>query len=306
MNKYSDISGISSPVLPNNSVIVGLDISVTSTGLVIISNQGIWLDNFSVSREKGYLEDAKRRIAFRGYLENTLKDFNIYRVIVEDVFLGQNAVTYRELINLNTVIDELLVTNRLNICDDASKIIVRVQNGVWKKWIRSKIEEGQGIIHDSGRYLSAKGLVRESLSAWGIDPDSLGGGKGNQDRCDAFGMAFGWVVNQEKTLSGEKKAKKTQSKELTLSDVEFWYSSNLSEDLSFESYSRGRQETLISKGELNRIITKGSKSFQDWVFNLVDNKDRIYIVKGASLGALGRELGFPVIWGGADFAFCIK
>lgn len=314
METISTVS-INTPLLCDDEAVVGLDISTVSTGVAVLSNQGIRVANIDVAHaaDKGdVFETIKRRLSLEKQLAEMLENQRIKWLVVEDVFMGSNATTYRELVNLNNVPDELLVKGDLRTVQPVEDVLVRVQSRVWKSWIRPKIQDQGGIIHEGGRYLSDKQVVRQSLAAWGINPDSLGGGKGNQDRCDAFGMAFGLILNKEneggspKGISTAKEVGGNSFKESPLSDFEMWYQNDLRSDSSFKEALRGRQETLLSKVEFNRVVTQGFDSFRKWLDVTAVDATRVFIVPRASLGSLGKKLGFSVVWGGADFAFCRK
>lgn len=310
LESVSSVS-INTSLLSNDEVVVGLDISTVSTGVAVLSNQGIKVANIDVSHaaaKNDVFETIKRRLSLEQQLTEMLNGLGIQWLVVEDVFMGTNATTYKELVNLNNVPDELLVKGILHTTQPIEDVLVRVQSRVWKSWIRPKIQDQGGIIHDGGRYLSDKQVVRQSLAAWGINPDSLGGGKGNQDRCDAFGMAFGLILNKEneggKPPEGIPVAK--EDKGGLLSDFSMWYQKDLKDDPSFKDTLRGRQETVLSKVEFNRVVTQGYDSFKKWLDATATDATRVFIVPNASLGALGKKLGFSVVWGGADFAFCRK
>lgn len=312
LESVSSVS-INTPLLSNDEVVVGLDISTVSTGVAVLSNQGIKVANIDVSHaasKNDVFETIKRRLSLEQQLSEMLNGLGIRWLVVEDVFMGTNATTYKELVNLNNVPDELLVKGVLSATQPIEDVLVRVQSRVWKSWIRPKIQDQGGIIHDGGRYLSDKQVVRQSLAAWGINPDSLGGGKGNQDRCDAFGMAFGLILNKEneKDEGSEVKGKNgaRSSSESPLSAFSMWYQKDLKDDSSFKDALHGRQETVLSKVEFNRVVTQGYDSFKKWLDATATDATRVFIVPNASLGALGKKLGFSVVWGGADFAFCRK
>lgn len=312
LESVSSVS-INTSLLSNDEVVVGLDISTVSTGVAVLSNQGIKVANIDVSHaatKNDVFETIKRRLSLEKQLSEMLKGLGIQWLVVEDVFMGTNATTYKELVNLNNVPDELLVKGILRTTQPIEDVLVRVQSRVWKSWIRPKIQDQGGIIHDGGRYLSDKQVVRQSLAAWGINPDSLGGGKGNQDRCDAFGMAFGLLLNKENEKAEGSEVKGGNGarggSETPLSDFSMWYQKDLKDDPSFKDALHGRQETVLSKVEFNRVVTQGYDSFKKWLDATATDATRVFIVPSASLGALGKKLGFSVVWGGADFAFCRK
>ena len=209
LEKTSAVDSVESVVLPKGAAVVGLDISVSSTGVAVLSADGVWVCNISVSNVEDDMGGARRRLAFMEALRRVFDEVSglglkVFRVVVEDVFAGFSAVTYRELLNLNNVVDVLALRGLLPLYQGvvAEEGIVRIQSRVWKKWIRSSVSD-DGSVFDAGKYLDDKGVVRESLRAMGIEPADLGGGKGNQDRCDAFGMALGWVMNEEAKRGGE-------------------------------------------------------------------------------------------------------
>lgn len=313
MESVSAVS-VNTPLLCGDEAVVGLDISTVSTGVAVLSNQGIKVANIDVSHaadKHDVFETIKRRLSLEKQLSEMLEGLGIKWLVVEDVFIGSNATTYRELVNLNNVPDELLVKGALRTTQPIEDVLVRVQSRVWKSWIRPKIQDQGGIIHNGGRYLSDKQVVRQSLAAWGINPDSLGGGKGNQDRCDAFGMAFGLILHKEGSegREGEKDEVENgarEGNESLLSDLEMWYQKDLKNDSSFKEALHGRQEAVLSKVEFNRVVTQGLDPFKKWLDETATDSTRVFIVPSASLGSLGKKLGFSVVWGGADFAFCRK
>lgn len=208
LEKTSAVDSVESVVLSKGAAVVGLDISVSSTGVAVLSTDGVWVCNISVSDVEDDMGGARRRLAFMEALQGVFDEVSglglkVLRVVVEDVFVGFSAVTYRELLNLNNVVDVLALRGLLPLYQgvETEEGIVRVQSRVWKKWIRTSVSD-DGSVFDAGKYLDDKGVVRESLRAVGIEPGDLGGGKGNQDRCDAFGMALGWVMNEEAGRGG--------------------------------------------------------------------------------------------------------
>lgn len=175
-----------------NGDTLGLDISVSSTGISVISSEGIWLGNLSMHHnDRGDNFDmTRRRLYFKSQLGELLSSItNLQTVVVEDIFSGGNPKTFEQLANLNRVVDEIIFESGSNIN------IVRIQSRVWKKWIRGQIQDRGGIIRDGGKYLNDKVLVRESLRAMGFDVESLGKGKSLQDRCDALGMSIGYLLH---------------------------------------------------------------------------------------------------------------
>ena len=220
---------------PDKGCVVGLDISVRSTGVAVVGRQptiakfsgrsvgtGIPTSTFGGAESgipKGEEDPAnalrlavtnetlsaeagiRRRLEFKQYLKEALSGLPVAVVVVEDVFAGVNVTSYRELLNLNNVVDELILEGVITTAAGEEPELVRVQSRVWKRWIRRFVKETpNSVVHEHAKYLNDKRVVRESLNAIGVHPETLEGGKGNQDRCDAAGMALGWLLRDVKEL----------------------------------------------------------------------------------------------------------
>lgn len=338
-------SGIPSP----EGCVVGLDISVRSTGVAVVGSQpniakfsvrsaesGIPRSTFGGS-ESGISKEGenpanalrlavtnetlsaeagiRRRLEFKQYLKEALEGLPVAVVVVEDVFAGVNVTSYRELLNLNNVVDELILEGVITTATGEEPELVRVQSRVWKRWIRRFVKETpNSIVHENAKYLNDKQVVRESLSAIGVHPETLEGGKGNQDRCDAAGMALGWLLRDVEELEAptpeaeEPKSADTSQEESTPAGEE----STLSVDVWWgvdeppkAGYSQ-RERYELSATELSRAVGQGFDKVGEFFCSyILGDPTAVYVVRNASVGNYGRRLGLRPMprLGGCDLWF---
>lgn len=339
--------------------VVGLDISVRSTGVAVVGSQpdivrfsgrsaetGIPGSTFG-GAESGTLKEEensanalrlavtnetlaappgiRRRLEFKQYLKEALEGLPVAVVVVEDVFAGVNVTSYRELLNLNNVVDELILEGVITTATGEEPELVRVQSRVWKRWIRRFVKETpNSVVHENAKYLNDKQVVRESLSAIGIPPETLEGGRGNQDRCDAAGMALGWLlrgveeleapiheVEEPKVPDAEEEEPKSTDTSLeegtpageegTLS-VDVWWGVD---EPPKAGYSQ-RERYELSATELSRAVGQGFDKVGEFFCSyILGDPTAVYVVRNASVGNYGRRLGLRPMprLGGCDLWF---
>ena len=346
---------------PDKGCVVGLDISVRSTGVAVVGSQPN-IDKFSgrsaetgIPRrtfggaESGTLKSTfggaesgipkeeenpanalrlavtnetlsaeagiRRRLEFKQYLKEALEGLPVAVVVVEDVFAGVNVTSYRELLNLNNVVDELILEGVITTATGEEPELVRVQSRVWKRWIRRFVKETpNSVVHEHAKYLNDKRVVRESLTAIGVRPETLEGGKGNQDRCDAAGMALGWLLRDVEELEApipeveEPKRVETSQEESTPAGEE----STLSVDVWWgvdeppkAGYSQ-RERYELSATELSRAVGQGYDKVGEFFCSyILGDPTAVYVVRNASVGNYGRRLGLRPMprLGGCDLCF---
>lgn len=107
---------------------VGLDISVVSTGVTVWYNGE--LEHYIISVE-GLDSESERKEAFREYLTELLGGREFEYICVEDVYGGENFKTTRDLLSLNTVIDEIISDGTIK-CEK----LFREPNTSWKAILR--------------------------------------------------------------------------------------------------------------------------------------------------------------------------
>ena len=334
---------------PDKGCVVGLDISVRSTGVAVVGSQPN-IDKFSgrsaetgipgstfggaesgIPKEEENPANAlrlavtnetlsaeagiRRRLEFKQYLKEALEGLPVAVVVVEDVFAGVNVTSYRELLNLNNVVDELILEGVITTATGEEPELVRVQSRVWKRWIRRFVKETpNSIVHENAKYLNDKQVVRESLTAIGVHPETLEGGKGNQDRCDAAGMALGWLLRDVEELEApipeveESKRVETSQEEGTPAGEE----STLSVDVWWgvdeppkAGYSQ-RERYELSATELSRAVGQGYDKVGEFFCSyILGDPTAVYVVRNASVGNYGRRLGLRPMprLGGCDLCF---
>lgn len=356
--------GVPSGIPSLEGCVVGLDISVRSTGVAVVGSQpdiarfsgrssesGISRSTFGGAEsgtprstfggaESGTLKGEenpanalrlavtnetlsaeagiRRRLEFKQYLKEALEGLPVAVVVVEDVFAGVNVTSYRELLNLNNVVDELILEGVITTATGEEPELVRVQSRVWKRWIRRFVKETpNSVVHENAKYLNDKQVVRESLSAIGIPPETLEGGKGNQDRCDAAGMALGWLLRDVEELESpipeaeepkEPKSADTPQEESTPAGEE----STLSVDVWWgvdeppkAGYSQ-RERYELSTTELSRAVGQGYDKVGEFFCSyILGDPTAVYVVRNASVGNYGRRLGLRPMprLGGCDLWF---
>lgn len=349
---------------PDKGCVVGLDISVRSTGVAIVGRQptivkfsgngaesgipkstfggaesGIPRSTFGgaecgVPQEEENPANAprlavtnetltaeagiRRRLEFKQYLKEALSGIPVAVVVVEDVFAGVNITSYRELLNLNNVVDELILEGSITTATGEEPELVRVQSRVWKKWIRRFVKyTPNSVVHEHAKYLNDKQVVRKSLAAIGIPPDTLEGGRGNQDRCDAAGMALGWLLRDVEELESaileveepersaaeveEPKRANTTQEEGTLS-VDVWWGVD---ETPSPGYSQ-RETYELSATELSRAVGQGYDKVGEFFCSyILGDPTAVYVVRNASVGNYGRRLGLRPMprLGGCDLCF---
>lgn len=168
----------------NTHTFVGLDLSVHSSGLSYISGDTVYAETFDATKgldKDDPLYEGRVRLAVKGILTDFISSHNPDYVILEDVFNGATPKVYRQLMNINNIVDELILSNTIDTQ------LVRVNNRVWKSWLVSKVPS------DSVKYMTDKIRVEVSLAYYGLtrfDVDH----KGYQDEFDSIGMALGYYL----------------------------------------------------------------------------------------------------------------
>lgn len=164
-------------LLPKQGLHLGLDISKNSTGIALVgsgSYDTVSLPlNYDSSSE--FAEVLGRR-TLKSLLEGLYSGYHFDTVVVEDVFVGENASTARLLYSLNTAIDELILDGIITC-----SAFVRVNNQTWKSWL-------WGIESQVGKGLDDKERTRLVMEYLGVSES----GSGYQDRLDALGMLVGY------------------------------------------------------------------------------------------------------------------
>jgi len=177
---YEDIISLSGNFL-------SLDISVRSTGWCRWQDGVLSYGVFKLEETDPVLRRFELAKFIRELCGDSLFDF----VVVEDVIASCNFKTAKILIQLNSVIDDMIFRGEVNIGR-----VIREDNKVWKKHLR-KVSNYEGVVLAS----KDKEIVRECMSNLGFE----GGLK--QDIYDAVGMACGTIYKLQACGGSDRKRK---------------------------------------------------------------------------------------------------
>ena len=164
-------------VFPDDQTFLGLDISHSSTGVALVHRGELLSANITLTPRTGLLAVVEDKEELKNDLESLLAGKVVHHAVVEDVFFGGYVTTYRQLVNLSQVLEELIVEQRVDI-----RHLVRVQSGSWKSWIRPLLADVGGGKGDQGKV-----FIQKAMAQLGVEFD----GKGFQDRLDALAMIVG-------------------------------------------------------------------------------------------------------------------
>lgn len=225
-----------------NGTAITLDIAPLHTGVVIWNGSSFEEYYFHLSRKEGMQDESvspmwaiKQRRVFKKHLEEIVKGRSFDYCLVEGVYGGENYNTTVQLLNLNTVIDELILDG---VCD--VKTLYREKQTVWSKDMRliykqknkptSKVEVQNFLdyMHCS-YYLEHKDdtAKQKALECF-------------EDICDSYGMMFSIVAKLNFVTTNEKK------KHISFSDIKMLYV----EDSSDVYYSR---DEVFSSGDFENV-----------------------------------------------------
>lgn len=247
---------------------LGLDISKSSTGFCIISENEVDWGTIHLDPETGPHAEALYRRGLREDLLELVHGRHFDCIIIEDVYSGSNPSTTRVLYALNSVIDGLIIDG-LVTCTE----FVRVQNGTWKSWL-SLVEQGTVT-----RGLNDKAYVKTVLSDMGITAS-------NQDMLDACGMIAGWIAQRDYPGGLDGSSRSHSGALAPLSECRFEYVSN------YEDFTVDLTDAEIFNG------TPRSKTVRELLAGA--GKGLIYVTKGrVSIGNDCTKFGVkPLPFGG--------
>lgn len=271
-------------IIPKTGRYLSLDVSKTSTGFTIVEDHKMAWANIELktSMEAVHGEALLRR-EFRRELKRYIGGMAFDAIVVEDVFSGSQVQGVRSLYALNTVIDDMILDGDISCPDDS---FVRVQNGMWKKWLRTLDPEGMIRAHND------KQQIAKLLELVGIVAE----GKGYQDRLDSMGMLAGYfLVKRGFAGTGAgKEVKKTSS--IKIGDVKAEYVANKSEMEAIVKMLEGPVEKF--HGKLN----------QKTVLQALHDRPKhaYYTPNLVSIGQLATKLGVKAYPFGGYLVFYLK
>ena len=274
-----------SNIVPNEGYYLGLDISLTSTGICFYCNGAKTVANFSFEYdEKNPHAETKIRYDLKDDLYKLLKDTpDLDVIVIEDVYEGENPQGVRKLYALNTAIDELILDGSITC-----KEFIRVQNSVWKSWL--------SIVDAEGTYkgFKDKEKVQRYLEMVGITEE----GKGFQDRLDATGMLIGYF------LGGRVGAENDDSAKLRVNfkDISFDYEPDPDLITASALYSMENEERV-------NIVYIGDKRIsKNMIVDYMSTDiNAVFITKyPVRIGLLAETIGLEIMQEAGYFGFWLS
>ena len=231
MMTYKDIFGTMS--------FVSFDISVRSTGWCKYQNGVLTYGSFSLTSK----DELHRRMEFRNkaieLIDNKSYDF----IAIEDVIAGCNFETTKALVQLNSIVDDLIY---LHVVPENK--VCRIGNMIWKKYLKD-VTNYRGI-----KAAYSKDEIKESIQKLGFTEDVV------QDVYDSIGIAIG-VVSQLANPTDIHKAKAKIRIDLTKSYNFYSYSDD---KLIYFTNSTGLDELDISfDGTCRDMLAQFKKTTTD-------------------------------------------
>lgn len=249
---------------------IGLDLSMHSTGVTIWEDEKLSHFVIDVSYYNDNEENMRRE--FKKALNSLMAGKDFEYVCVEDVYGGQNFVTVRNLVTLNTVPDEIVAENICN-CEK----FFRETNTEWKAALRS-VAEHQKAVND-------KVAIRQMLESLGFDISSLsrfnvnGKSDRDQDVADSLGLLLAVIV-REKLGTYEKK------KQYKLSDMKIWWCEDIMD-----------YELCFNEGEEYKVISI-TRNFETSLRREIEDTEAsmtlVCEVSTDILGTFGINRGIPL------------
>lgn len=178
MMTYKDIFGSYS--------FVSFDISVRSTGWCKYQNGVLTCGSFGLESK----DELHRRMEFRQraieIIDNQTYDF----IAIEDVIGGCNFETTKALVQLNSIVDDLIYLKVV-----PNNVVQRIGNTVWKKYLKD-ISGYRGLKASYG-----KDEIHQSIQILGFNDDVV------QDIYDSIGIAVGVALQLKQPVILKTKAK---------------------------------------------------------------------------------------------------
>lgn len=225
-----------------NGTAITLDIAPLHTGVVIWNGSSFEEYYFHLSHKEGMKDESlspmwaiKQRRVFKKHLEEIVKGRSFDYCLVEGVYGGENYSTTVQLLNLNTVIDELMLDRVCTI-----KTFYRERQTVWSKDMRliykqknkptSKVEVQNFLDYmNCSYYLKHKNDTEKQKAIECFE-----------DICDSYGMLFSIVAKLKFATTVEKK------KRIRFSDIKLLYVED-----SEEVYSS--RDKVFSSGDFEPV-----------------------------------------------------
>ena len=252
---------ISSPtvegILSGWGTALGLDVAPNHTGVFIWDGKGWSTHGFKLDdsiSDCDVFYDAKVRRYFKDMYLSLFGGKRFDHICIEGCYGGDNYDTVKQLLNINTVIDDLILDGAVS-CDD----FCRVKPSTWLSGLSK-------VVHLKGGY-STKYKTQEILKQLGYEFALEGLGLSSsklkdifyEDICDATGIVLGVRMLQKLNLPVKK------SSSVGLSQIEIHYLENLDDMYSLHggfvhnvcTYDVSINKRTIEK-EIKRLVNEDS------------------------------------------------
>ncbi len=228
-------------ILKLEPTFISLDISVRSTGWVRSIDGKVDWGTYSLQSE----DELGRRREFKKFLKDLLGSQEYPVVFVEDVIAGTNFKTTKGLIQLNTIVDDLVDEDILNV-----KEIKREDNNKWKKYLKQASNYESQILKEK----DVKEMIRNCMHNIGFNEEVA------QDIYDAMGLAVAMIFRYK--VLGETR------KELTPLKLD------LKRGYQIKQYKT--EENLLVAGQKESEKRKREIEIIDWS---EEKRDILYLFK---------------------------
>lgn len=247
---------------------ISLDISVHSTGWLKSIDGVLDWGTYSLQSK----DELGRRREFKQFLIDLFGNQEYSIVYVEDVIAGTNFKTTKGLIQLNTIVDDLVDVGILNV-----KEIKREDNKKWKKYLKMASNYESRILKEKD-----KELIKNSLHEIGFNEDVA------QDIYDALGLAVSMIFRYK--VLGETR------KDLTPLKMDLKRGYQIKQYNSREKLVvAGKKESIKRNREIEEIDWSEEKRDILYLFKQKikadQNDDKIYLIteKSNKLGIIALE-----------------
>lgn len=240
----------------NKHSYVGLDLSLHSSGMSYVAGDTVYAETYDSTKgldKDDPLYDGKIRERLRSVLLDFVNRYSPEYVVIEDVFNGHTPKIYRQLMNINSIIDELILKGEVNAT------LVRVDNRRWKSWLSSLIPR------EDIKFMKDKIKIETCLAEYGLTRNDVDH-KGYQDELDSIGMAIGYYLHTFYNKSDEEvELQKITGDSLTKKQLLSVLAFDQSKPLSCTSI-----KTIDKNGKLNKSISRGLLYFLRYVYDTLN------------------------------------
>lgn len=270
--------------IPTEGYWLSIDPSLGSSGICEIHHGVRRSLNYTVTiDDKSPFKEVLARRDLKSFLADNFGEVEYDLIIIEDAFQGVNPDTTRKLYAINTAIDELILDRTVRC-----KKFLRINNGVWKRWLFSVDKNNQYSL------LKDKLRIQACLEMLGIKED----GKGYQDRLDSIGMLIGYFLVGQYEDPSKKKIK------ISKSDLCFAYEESEDfitdmarqergvDDLAITAYCHGNKS--ITMEFIKECISEAEDPTN--VFISMEPVVVGYLLKTLGLTIKSRDGGYFAFW----------